>query len=176
MFYYRRGEISTNTRFERPTPNLFYNWLENFKLENPELNLDLYLVGAFCENMFGSNEHLTWDIDVVLMGQVKNRSILKRALDSGFRIGLENKILVDIAWRNQILTFLSNPNDRHEKIINYIDYEYFDEDGKKMVYTIDGTVTNLFPGLFYVTDFDVKKALDKSKEKFYSVPYKKIEL
>jgi hypothetical protein len=174
--FHRRGEIFSHSEFLNPTPEVFCLWLDDFIRENPEFNYDLYLVGAFCDNLFGNGEYDTKDVDIVFTGHIKNRSLLKKYLDSAFEIGIRHGILIDVAWRNQILTFLSNPGDYHEKIVNYLDVEHVDENGRKSVYTLDGTITQLMSGLYYVTDFDTTRALEKTKERSYSVPYKKIKI
>ncbi len=174
--FHRRGKIFSNSKFLKPTPELFFLWLADFIAENPGFHYDMYLVGAFCDNLFGNSEYDTNDVDVVFMGQLKNRSLLKKYLDSAFEIGIRHEILIDVAWRNQILTFLSNNEDYHEKIVNYLDVEHVDENGRKSVYTLDGTITQLMSGLYYVTDFDTTAALEKTKERSYSVPYKKIKI
>jgi hypothetical protein len=174
--FHRRGEIFSHSEFLKPTSELFSLWLRDFIMENPGFDYDIYLTGALCENLFGEVKHDTIDVDIVFIGQIKNRAILKKYLDSAFKIGIRHGILIDVAWRNQILTFLSNPRDFHEKIVNYLDVEHVDENGRKSVYTLDGTITQLMSGLYYVTDFDTTKALEKTKERSYSVPYKKIKI
>lgn len=174
--FHRRGEISSDTKFLEPTSELFCLWLDDFIIENPEFDYEMYLTGAFCENLFGAGSYQTMDVDIVFIGQIKSRTFVKKYLDSAFRIGIRHRILIDVAWRNQILTFLSNPSDYHEKIVNYLVVEHVDEERKKSVYTLDGTITQLMIGLYYVTDFDTTKALEKTKERFYSVPYKKIKI
>lgn len=174
--FHRRGEFFSDGKFLKPTLEIFSLWLEDFTQENSEFDYDMYLVGAFCDNLFGGGSHDTTDVDIVFLGEVKENSSMKKYLDSAFKIGIKHKILIDVAWRNQILTFLSSPSDKHEKILNYLDVEHIDEHRKKTVYTTDGTITELLSGLYYVTDFDTTKALIKTKERFYSVPYKKITI
>lgn len=108
------------------------------------------------------------------MGPPEDKTSLKRALDSAFSIGIKNDILIDIVWRNQILTPQSDPKGRYEKITNYLTVETVEGTDAKKIYNIEGDCTQIFPGLFLVTNFDVSRALEKTKKKLYSVQYKKL--
>jgi len=174
MPLHRRGNISTEVVFETPNLSLFEAWKSDFFSENPDLPYDVYLVGSLCNNIYGNGSSNANDMDICLMGSISNRKVLKNTLDSAFKIGINHNILVDVAWRNKIITSLTEENEYMEKITTYVDVEDVDDKGVGVVYSMDGIITQMFPGLYYYRNFDFSDALSKARSKGYVVPYKKI--
>lgn len=176
MYLHRRGTQISNGPFLKPTWEIFCDWLRDFIHENPDLKYDVYLTGSFCENSFGFPEHPydAFDVDICLMGDLVDLKNLKGALYSGFEVGIRHNLLIDIAWRNIILDSKSPEDFSQEKIITYLDVEDIMDTGEGQVYTIEGTVTQLSDGLYHIRDYDLRKAMLKSQQRNYSVPFKKI--
>jgi hypothetical protein len=176
MYLHRRGTQISKGPFLKPTWDLFCGWLRDYINENPELKYDVYLTGSFCENSFGSPEspYDPFDVDICLVGDVIDLGNLKKALYSGFELGSRHNLLIDIAWRSQIIHPQIELTSKQEKIITYLDAEDIMDTGEGRVYTMEGTVTQLSEGLYHFRDYDLSKAIGKSKERRYSVPFKKI--
>ena len=88
---YQIGDIKTDwSNFKRPTQELFESWKEEFlKLPNVN-NYNVWLCGGFI------NDWDTFDIDIILTNK-PNYLELRELLIQGFKIGIKNNILVDIA-------------------------------------------------------------------------------
>jgi len=88
---YKIGNIETEfENFVTPTQELFKSWKEEF-LKLPSINnYNVWLCGGFI------NDWDTFDIDIILTNK-PNYSELRELLIQGFKIGIKNNILVDIA-------------------------------------------------------------------------------
>ena len=69
MFYYRKGDLSTNNPWNYPTIKVFEKWLDEWSIIPGVDNYDLYMTGGFAQKYYFSNESLldTWDIDILLI-------------------------------------------------------------------------------------------------------------
>tara|TARA_R100000995_G_C3474036_1_gene119887 strand:+ start:954 stop:1424 length:471 start_codon:yes stop_codon:yes gene_type:complete len=88
---YKIGDIETEfENFVTPTQELFESWKEEF-LKLPSINnYNVWLCGGFI------NDWDTFDIDIILTNK-PNYLELRELLIQGFKIGIKNNILVDIA-------------------------------------------------------------------------------
>ena len=100
MFYYRKGDLSTNNPWNYPTIKVFEKWLDEWSIIPGVDNYDLYITGGFAQKYYFSNESLldTWDIDIMLLKK-PNTNIdyfeLKNILDEADKIAWKNSLLVD---------------------------------------------------------------------------------
>ena len=88
---YKIGNIETEfENFKKPTQESFENWKKEF-LKLPSINnYNVWLCGGFI------NDWDTFDIDIILTNK-PNYLELRELLIQGFKIGIKNNILVDIA-------------------------------------------------------------------------------
>ncbi len=56
MFYYRAGDISTTTRWKKPTKKSFDLWFDEWSKEVELNNYNIYLTGGFCEKCFSDKK------------------------------------------------------------------------------------------------------------------------
>ena len=171
MFYYKRGDIEVTDPWERPNNINFESFLKDFKKIKGIENYQVYLVGAFCENYYLGTQRETWDVDLILIGEIKDYLKLKNILNRAMKIGFKHNILIDIAWRNILPNLNLFPQ---EKIITYTDaIQYTSE--TEWSQTVEGEIKELLLGLYHVK-FNPSKAYDKFINKKYILPYKKLKL
>ena len=171
MFYYKRGDIEVTDPWERPNNINFESFLKDFKKIKGIENYQVYLVGAFCENYYLGTQRETWDVDLILIGEIKDYLKLKNILNRAMKIGFKHNILIDIAWRNSLPNLNLFPQ---EKIITYTDaIQYTSE--TEWSQTVEGEIKELLLGLYHVK-FNPSKAYDKFINKKYILPYKKLKL
>ena len=171
MFYYKKGDISTTIPWNRPTPLIFNQWLEEWSQIPGVREYKVFLTGAFCQNYFLNQNIETWDIDMILIGEIQDYSILKNILDSAIEIGFRYKLLIDIFWRDELpkVNLFSQ-----KKVITYTSIlkQSPNDSWEEPVY---GEITELIPGLFQV-DHSSERAYNKFITKKYTLPYKELEL
>lgn len=170
MFYYQKGDISTTTPWDKPSPLAFNQWLEEW-FQIPGINnYKTFLVGAFCQNYFLNKNIDTWDIDIILIGKIQDYFELKNILDKAVEIGFKYNLLIDVFWRNKLpeVNLFSQ-----EKVITYtsVTKQSPNDTWNQPVY---GDIIELIPGLYQVKH-DYKKAYNKFISKNYTLNYKKIE-
>ena len=171
MFYYKRGMIEITDPWERPSKESFESFLMDFKQLKGIQNYQVYLVGAFCENYYLGTDRETWDVDLILRGDIQDYTELKNILDQAIEIGFKHNILVDISWRSDLpnLNLFSQ-----EKIITYTSAEQYTLD-TEWVQTVEGDIEEIISGLYHVK-FNPEKAYNKFITKKYTLPYKELEL
>ena len=171
MFYYKRGDIEVTDPWERPNNINFESFLKDFKKIKGIEDYQVYLVGAFCENYYLGTQRETWDVDLILIGEIKDYLKLKNILNRAMKIGFKHSLLVDISWRNSLPNLNLFPQ---EKIITYTDaIQYTSE--TEWSQTVEGEIKELLLGLYHVK-FNPSKAYDKFINKKYILPYKKLKL
>ena len=95
-YLYRYGDIEVNTPFVQPTKKLFNVWRNNFLSQT---NLDSYNVlfmGNAAEQFYGVSTIGTRDIDIMLSGEIDSYENLSNILKTGFLLGLELNLCIDI--------------------------------------------------------------------------------
>ena len=171
MFYYKRGDIEITDPWKRPSKESFESFLIDFQQLKGIQNYQVYLVGAFCENYYLGTQRETWDVDLILRGDIQDYTELKDILNKSIEIGFKHNILIDIAWRNILPNLNLFPQ---EKIITYTDaIQYTSE--TEWSQTVEGEIKELLLGLYHVK-FNPSKAYDKFINKKYILPYKKLKL
>lgn len=171
MFYYKRGDIEVTNPWERPNNINFESFLRDFKKIKGIEDYQVYLVGAFCENYYLGTQRETWDVDLILIGEISDYIELKNILNQSIEIGFKHSLLIDIAWRDSLpnLNLVSQ-----EKVITYTDAIQHTID-TKWSQVVEGEIKELLSGLYYVK-FNPDKAYNKFINKNYTLLYKKLEL
>ena len=186
MFYYRKGDVSTDIRWKRPSKTPFNKWLNEWS-KTPGVNkYDLYLTGGFCQNYCLNKNLKTWDIDISLVKKSHITNIdfieLKNILDEAIKIGFEKKLLIDIKYSLTEFNPFGNGivykfNRMSTLITNWKIIEKITDQEKKRIGP-KGTVTELIPGLYKIETS--QQALtghwEKFKSKNYELPYLKLEM
>lgn len=92
-FSYKRGPIQTTTPWLRPDPENLNNWKKQFFYEIGDIkNYKLWICGGLLE------DRPTWDVDLVVTGEVQDKELLQNILIKSTNIGFENRLLVDAFW------------------------------------------------------------------------------
>ena len=98
FFQAQWGDVITNTPYHKPNLEAFTLWWLEFKDIKGLEDYDIWLVGSFCEKMFGHYKGIPKDIDVVLTGEIKDEEQLNYILSHGIKAGFNNKVLIDLKW------------------------------------------------------------------------------
>ena len=147
--YIQVGEITSTYPNKKPTPEAVYNWWQEFK-HTPHLEeYDVYICGAVLEGIEN-----TWDVDIVLHGDIRYHNELKFILDEGIRIGLKNWILVDIKWASEVFDFINDGFKPHSVIRSFNKFKMFSD--KKLNH--NKKVKEIYPGLFQKELLEENKA------------------
>lgn len=179
MFYYRAGDISTTTRWEKPTKKSFNSWLCEWRKVVELNNYNIYLTGGFCEKCFSDEKRQTWDVDLFIT-PIKSLDVkyveLKNVLEQAMYIGFKHKLLIDI-WYNDICydifkdskTTYTSPIS----IVSYSETEMKTNEGE--FNTKADNAIEIIPGLYKVF-YDIEKIRNKFKDKDYQIPYYKLNV
>lgn len=101
-FFAVYGTATTSTEWERPNLIRLGQWWNDMLLHPDLNNYEFYLVGNFAEKIFGISQLETWDVDVVVLGELDNISGLRRLLNDATQLGFNHKLLMDISWQNEL--------------------------------------------------------------------------
>jgi len=174
MFYYKKGSIIHTRPWNRPTSEVFNQWLNEWSKLEGLSSYDVYLSGAFCQNYFLNKNLETWDIDLSLYSgpvQEKDYKVLKNLLNQAVIIGFKYDLLIDIFWRNQIPLdekFADRSIKTYTEITKKTDCEDWIQ-GQSCPFK------QLIPGLYYYY-LDSTRAYNKYKNKNYEICSKKLLL
>lgn len=174
MFYYKKGSIVHTRPWNRPTSEVFNQWVSEWSKLEGLSSYDVYLTGAFCQNYFLNKNLETWDIDLSLYSDPeieKDYKVLKNLLDQAVIIGFKYDLLIDIFWRNQIPSaekFADRTIKTYTKITKKTDCEDWTQ-------IQSCPYTELIPGLYYYNQ-DPIPAYNKYKGKNYEICSKKLPL
>lgn len=95
-YLYKYGNVEVYDKFESPTKESFYKWRGEF-LETTNLdNYNVAFVGNAAERIFGISTIPTYDIDIVLSGEIDSYENLFNILTTAFKLGLKNNLCIDI--------------------------------------------------------------------------------
>ena len=95
-YLYKYGDIEVYNKFQQPTKKLLYEWRREF-LENTHLdNYDVLFMGNAAERIFGVSKIPTYDIDIILSGEIDSYENLSNIFNTAFKIGLKNNLCIDI--------------------------------------------------------------------------------
>ena len=140
---------------------------------NPRMENSPNYIQTEIDNKFHVEIDL-WDVDIILMGEVKNKPHLKNILNQAVKLGFDNRLLIDIAWRGGL------PGDTiwsRDKIINYAYIRKQTNTENWMIEVSEtSTIETLIDGLYKCTLNDTLSAETKFKDKNYELNYKKLEL
>ena len=187
VFYYRKGDVSTDIPWKRPSKISFNKWLNEWSKINGINKYDLYLVGAFCQNYFLNKNLKTWDIDITLLKKSNKTNIdfieLKNILDEAIKIGFEKKLLIDIKCSlsgfepfGKGVVYKFKPISTY--IINYKTIDIITDQCRNENLAQSNITEELIPGLYKVVK-DTNASADnwkKFKSKNYELPYCKLEM
>lgn len=116
-FYYRYGEVETNSMWFNPTWNLFFDWWSEFKTTQNLEDYKFYVGGKFIVDRNKTN-----DIDVIITGPIYDYDNLFKLLKEGFDLAINKyKTFIDLSWYDNI-NFFSYPKKEgfsriHSKIV-----------------------------------------------------------
>ena len=95
-YLYKYGNFEVYNRFQSPTKESFYEWRGEF-LETTYLdNYNVSFIGNAAERIFGVSTIPTYDIDIVLNGEIDSYENLSNIFNTAFEIGLKNNLCIDI--------------------------------------------------------------------------------
>jgi hypothetical protein len=95
-FYASMGDVHTNIVWGRPNLIKLEAWWNEWKQVDGIDDYEIYLSGAFAEQLWGNYKGLTWDVDIIMIGKLKNSKELKHIMDEGYHIGWNNRLCMDI--------------------------------------------------------------------------------
>jgi len=101
-YYFKLGELEFNTKPNSPTIEKVINWYNEWVLHPASKDYTTYLVGSFAEMEFGVYDGRPYDVDIVLVGNIKDEVSLKSLLEYGIKCGFANDVMIDI-WHNDKL-------------------------------------------------------------------------
>ena len=111
-FFYRYGEVSTNTLWKNPTKEKFNLWWTEFKSNVDFKDFYVYMGGKF---IISPNE--TNDIDIIITGPIYDYKHLYNLFKYGLDLSINKYgIYVDLCWYDNI-DFFKYP--RHKDFIRY---------------------------------------------------------
>jgi|TARA_R110000803_G_scaffold48082_1_gene99931 hypothetical protein len=133
MFYRRTGNVVTTQEYIRPTKNVFLQWATEW-LETYKVNYKVTFFGCSAEIFYGKCTLDTWDIDIMLEGEIEDYKYLNLLLTEAVKIGNKYRLKIDIFHVNKPYT--STEWEPYEQIRFYKDV--FTISNRK-VHTIDHT-------------------------------------
>ena len=183
MFYCKLGDIETSTPWMRPTIDSFRRWSMEWVQLNNLSDFDVYLVGGFAEKL--NNYDLeTWDVDIVLRGDIQSFENLKSVMDSAVSLGFSNCMLIDImwvsdsVWTQHLNIRTGNPIDTSLEYVRYRNFDVFTKISDEVESVVDlktmFEVEEVISGLFKISGFDdrtANKVLKKVEDDIYKGIY-----
>jgi hypothetical protein len=108
-YYIKIGDVGSNKKPYAASSNRVEKWWAEFKNTNGLDRYEVYICGGFAEIVFGVSELTTFDVDVIVVGDIKDDyEGLKYILDESIRIGLDNYLIMD-TWYDEKLYDITNP-------------------------------------------------------------------
>ena len=95
-YFYALGGLSTDKPFTTPTVDLLKKWYLEWSSEYDTSDYDIILTGSTAEYFFGAGILVPFDIDIVLMNDIKDPKKLYDILYGGVVIGYKHRLLIDI--------------------------------------------------------------------------------
>jgi hypothetical protein len=145
--------------------------------------IDMYVVGGYAEYLHKPTNPLTWDIDInLVLNKTFEASYLKQILDDLLRIGLDNRIFLDLKvmepylhefWKELAITGCL-PKHKKEDLVYYKNYRWFTKIRNGIQETRNkaaGETVEVYHGFFKVTGYTprlFKKVIDKVNNNIYS--------
>lgn len=95
-YLYKFGDIEVCNRFESPTKESFSKWRSDF-LKNVDLsNYNVLFMGNAAETFYGVSKIPTYDVDIILSGEIDSYKNLSNILRKAFKLGLTYNLCIDI--------------------------------------------------------------------------------
>lgn len=104
MFYCRVDDISTSVPWLPPTKERLKKWYLDWMKIPGAKEFNLFLVGNLSEILFGDSKDITWDVDMVMLGESKDLDQLKNILRQGILLGWKNYMMIDMTYNNRLFT------------------------------------------------------------------------
>ena len=170
-FEYTIGDIKTTTPWSRPNKDLLYNWYKEFK-KIPGIDNYEFWAGSALFNVED-----TWDVDIVILGEVQDYNELKNILDTSIDLGFKNKQLIDIFHSNGLWYF----DDVYKPVTKIRNWKYWTKyvNGNLIKYKTINNSEELIPGLFKKTYNTPPNSYLYGKDKFekgeYDLNYRLLE-
>ena len=95
-YIYKYGNIEVYNKFEQPTKQTFDKWRSEFLESNDLENYNILFMGNAAEILFGISKLRTYDIDIILSGEIDSYENLSKLMNSAFSIGLKYNLCIDI--------------------------------------------------------------------------------
>jgi hypothetical protein len=95
-FYASIGDVHTTQPWGRPNIINLEAWWNEWKEVKGLYDYEVYLSGALAEQVWGNYKGMTWDVDIILIGDVKDTKEFKHIMDEGYRIGWANRLCMDM--------------------------------------------------------------------------------
>lgn len=96
------GTAITRTPWLQPNLIRLGQWWSDMLLHPQIDDYEFYVVGNFAEKIFGISQIPTWDVDVVVIGDIANTKQFKYLLNDAVQLGFNHQLFVDIAWMNDL--------------------------------------------------------------------------
>jgi hypothetical protein len=101
-FWASMGDVETTKPFRKPSMLRLADFWKEFSILTHYDDFNFYLIGGLAEQKFGAYPAPTWDMDIAVVGEVTDYAKLKDLLDSGYEIGWDNQICMDMFWISDI--------------------------------------------------------------------------
>lgn len=164
------GSITTTNRLYPPSNDRVESWWAKFKLVLGVEKYEVNFVGNFAEQVFGICKLPTFDVDIVLIGKIKDEEELKFILDESARIGFEHHLLMDTFHNAK--KFHSN---KPELQVAYRSWKYWYRkypNGRVNEHTWEGEFIETLPsGLIKFDRKDIPPSMIKAKKRFDNGDY-----
>ena len=95
-YIYKYGDIEVYNKFQQPTKQIFHKWRNEFLQNNNLDNYNILFMGNAAEILFGISKLQTYDIDIILSGEIDSYENLSKLMNSAFSIGLKYNLCIDI--------------------------------------------------------------------------------
>jgi hypothetical protein len=102
QFWASMGDVSTDIPFRKPSMLRLADWWKEFSMLTSVDDYNVHLIGGFAEQKFGAYNYNTWDVDIVLSGEISDYKRLKQLLDNGYEMGWNNRLCIDLFWISDI--------------------------------------------------------------------------
>ena len=173
MFYaeFDNG-ISTNIPWYRPDLDSVKEWYKELSSKVDMSSYDVRLIGAVAEGV------QTWDVDIILMGDVNNHFELKNILDIAHILGFQHSLLIDIFWTNVYLPEFIKLNKDWSNCKRIRNHKVFKKNinGREEIYdfTLGYEYTELIPGLYEykgLSENSIQKTTKRLNDNIYKGIY-----
>lgn len=167
-FKYKIGDLETSVPWDRPSKEKLQKWYQDF-IQIPGVENYEFWVGS---SLFNVED--TWDVDIIIIGEIKDYYILKNILDKSIELGFKHKQLIDMFHSNQ-LWYFDQPYKATTKIRNWESWKkYIDKNIIDL--KIISNSEKIIPGLYKKTYTSPARSylwgVEKFKKGEYNLDYR----